>query len=542
MNAMVQSLKELSQIKLASMAATAIVLIAFFIFLSLRIASPVLSPLYSNMPPEDSNMVISELDKRGIKYELRANGTQILVASDKVDEVRISLAAEGLPSQGSVVGYEVFDSTEALGTSNFVLNVNKLRALEGELGRTISSFQKIDSARVHLVVPKRELFTRDRREPTASVALKLRGGGSLENQEIAAIRHLVATAVPGLKVQRITLVDNKGRLLAKGVDEDSDPHVYAAESEEFRVNYERRLRNTIERLLEQSLGLNKVTAEVTAEIDFDRIVKNSETYDPEGQVARSIQGITETERSNEKKIDDNVTVGNNLPDADADKAGTLAQSELERNEETTNFEISKEVTNQIRETGRVRRLSVAILVDGTYTTAEDGTVTYQPRSQEELDQIEDLARSAIGFDADRGDDLRVVNMQFVSNIELGIEEGPFDWLKEDLDNIIQTLVLGGVAILAMLMVVRPLVNRTIEAAELAREEERLGMEALTAPDIAGQLADLTDGEEGEEDMINIDRINGQVKSSTYRRVNELVDQNPEETLVILRQWAFGSGD
>ena len=142
------------------------------------------------------------------------------------------------------------------------MNVNKLRALEGELGRTISSFQKIEQARVHLVIPKRELFTRDRREPTASVALKMRGGNTLEKQEVLAIRHLVATAVPGLKVQRITLVDNKGRLLAKGVNEENDPSVFAAEAEEFRIGYERRLRNTIERLLEQSLGVGKVKAEV----------------------------------------------------------------------------------------------------------------------------------------------------------------------------------------------------------------------------------------------------------------------------------------
>lgn len=537
MNAMVQSLKELSQIKLASMAAMAVILITFFVFLALRAGTPILAPLYTNMSPEDGAMIVQELEKRGVKYELTANGTQILVSGDKVPQLRMMLAAEGMPSQGNVVGYEIFDDSEALGTSNFVLNVNKLRALEGELARTIAAFKRVEEARVHLVMPKRELFTRDRQEPTASVALKLRGSTQLEKAEIAAIRHLVATAVPGLKVQRITIVDNRGRLLAKGVNEEDDASVYAAEADEFRVNYERRMRNTIERLLEQSVGFGKIKAEVNAEIDFDRIVKNSEIYDPEGQVARSVQGITETEKSNEKSKDDNVSVQNNLPDTNSDSASILSQSQLERNEETTNFEISKEVVNQIKETGTVRRLSVAVLVDGTYITNEEGRAVYQPRSSDELGQLEDLVRSAIGFDADRGDEISVINMQFVANIEEDIEAGPLDWLKEDLDSIIQTLVLGGVAILAMLLVVRPLVNRTIEAAELAREEERIGMDALGSPDIAGHLSDLTEGDD-EDDLISIDRIHGQLKSSTYRRINELIDQNPEETLSVLRDWAF----
>lgn len=536
MQAMVQSLKELSQIKLAAMVGTAVILITFFIYLSLRVSSPVMSPLYTNLPTEDGAQIVAELEERGIPYELRAGGTQIMAPSDQVLKLRMVMAQEGLPSSGSLVGYEIFDSSEALGTSNFVLNVNKLRALEGELSRTIGSFSKVDSARVHLVVPKRELFTRDRQEPTASVALKLRGAGELDKEEIAAIRHLISTAVPGLKVQRITLVDSRGRLLAKGVDKDGDTRVYAEDAEQFRINYENRLRDTIERLLEQSLGYGKVKAEVTAAIDFDRIVKNSETFDPEGQVARSVQGIEEQERSNERNVNDNVSVQNNLPDANADQAALLSQSEVMRSEETTNFEISKEVINQIKETGTVKRLSIAVLVDGTYTTDANGNSIYQPRPEAELDQLEDLVRSAVGYDADRGDDVRVVNMQFAAD-PLGLEQtGPFDFLKEDLDSIVQTLVLGGVAILAILLVIRPLVNRAIEAAELAREEEELALEALAGPSIAGQLADLTS--EDDDDMINIARIDGKVKSSTYKRINDLIEKNPEETLTVLRQWSF----
>lgn len=537
MNAMVQSLKELSQIKLAALAGAAVLLIAFFIFISLRVSSPVMSPLYTNLPIEDGSAIVAELEKQAIPYELRANGTQIMAPSDQVLKLRMQMAQLGLPSSGSIVGNEIFDSSEALGTSNFVLNINKLRALEGELSRTIGSFAQIESARVHLVIPKRELFTREKQEPTASVALKMRGATELEKEEIAAIRHLVSTAVPGLKVQRITIVDNRGRLLAKGVDAEGDMGVLAEEVEQYRIGYESRVRDTIERLIEQSVGFGKVKAEVTADIDFDRVVKNSEKFDPEGQVARSVQGVDENEKSNERKADDNVSVKNNLPDSKADSAAVLNQSETNRSEETTNYEISKETTNQIKETGTVKRLSVAVLVDGIYTTDKDGNQVYQPRSKEELGQVEDLVRSAIGFNADRGDEVRVVNMQFVDNQDVMTVEGPLDWLKNDLDNIIQTLVLGGVAILAILLVIRPLVNRAIEAAELAQQEEQFELDAIGGPSIAGRLADMS-GEEGEEDMINIDRIQGKVKSSTYRKINDLIEKHPEETLTILRQWSF----
>lgn len=534
MQAVVQSLKEISQIKLISMVATAVVLIAFFIFISLRVSSPVMSPLFSNLPPEEGAAIIAELDKKGVPYELKANGTQIMVPSEEISKLRLQLAEIGMPSLGSSVGYEIFDSSEALGTSNFVLNVNKLRALEGELARTIGSFEKVESARVHLVMPKRELFSRDKQEPTASVAIKFRGATQLEKQEVAAIRHLVASAVPGLKVARITIVDNRGRLLAKGADDDANSNVFAEESEEFRVNYEKRLRATIERLLEQSLGFGKVKAEVNAEIDFDRIVKNAEIFDPEGQIARSVQTIEENDQSNEKDQNADVSVKNQLPDTDPNAAGNASQRSLQRTEETTNFEISKEVINQVKETGTVKRLSVAVLVDGNYLPNAEGVAEYQPLPQEELDKIQDLVQSTVGFDAARGDEVRVINMRFADTMP-AMEEGPLDFLKDDLSSIIQTFVLGGVAVLAILLVIRPLVNRAIEAAELAREEEQMELEALAGPSLS-RLADLSDEEE--EDMIDVARISGKIKSSTYRKINELIEKNPTETLGVIRRWSF----
>jgi flagellar M-ring protein FliF len=241
-------------------------------------------------------------------------------------------------------------------------------------------------------------------------------------------------------------------------------------------------------------------------------------------------------------------VGNNLPNAPAGTAGDQSTSNRNRTEETTNFEITKEIINSVKETGNVKRLSVAVLVDGVYTPGEEGAAgTYQPRSQEEIAQLEKLVQSAIGYDSARGDEVSVVNMQFASAPTDLFAESPFDWLKKDLNSIIQTMVLGGVAILAILLVIRPLVARAIESAELAQKEDELEQAALAAPGIAARLTDQSriklpsmDEDEGEEDMINIDRIQGKLKSSSYTKINSMIEKHPEESVTILRNWLQAS--
>lgn len=542
MNTMVQSFKELNQIKLAAVIGAAVLMLGFFTYISLRMAAPSMEPLYTNISLEDGAKITAALDAKNIPYQIRANGKQILVPGDQVDKMRMDLAQQGLPNSGSVVGYEIFDKSDTLGTSNFVLNLNQVRALEGELARTLTGFDTIEAARVHLVMPKRELFTRDSTPPTASVALKLRGA-TISKNEIAAVQHLIATAVPGLKPQRVTVVDSRGALLAKGVDEDNDPNLVSEEAEEYRIAYEKRLSDTIQNLLEQSVGLGKVKAEVHADIDFDRTVTNQEKYDPEGQVARSVQSVSENEKSNEKASDGNVSVANQLPAAQgAGGAGSQNESNKTRTEETTNFEISKQVVNSVRETGTVKRLSVAVLVDGTYTGTGE-TQTYTPRTPEELAQLGTLVKSAIGFDEKRGDAVNIVNLQFAAAPDDMFKTSAMDWLKADLSSIIQTLVLGGVSILAILLVIKPMVTRAIATLEAGNKDDELEQAALAAPGIAARLTDQSapeaiklDDDEDVEDMINIDRIQGKVKSSNYNKINNLVDKHAEETAQILRQW------
>jgi flagellar M-ring protein FliF len=539
---MVQSLKDLNQVKLAAMIGTAVVMIGFFAYISLRVTAPNMAPIFTAVPLEDGAKIVAELEAENIPYEVKANGTQILVPSDKVDKLRMTMAGKGLPTKGSMVGYEIFDKGDTLGTSNFVLNLNQLRALEGELARTISSFDTVDEARVHLVIPKRELFSRESAVPTASVALKLRGAGNLSKNEIAAVQHLVATAVPGLKPQHVTIVDSRGVLLAKGQDDNDQAGAVSEESDNYRTEYEARTRSTIERLLEQSVGIGKVKAEVHADIDFDRVVTNKEQYDPEGQVARSVQSVTEKENANETAPSGNVSVANQLPAAQASQGGAAgSNSNKNRTEETTNYEITKQVTNSVKETGNVKRLSIAVLVDGVYSADKDGKAVYAPRSPEELKQLQELVQTAVGYDSTRGDNISVVNMPFAAAPADLFAQSSFDWIKQDLNSIIQTMVLGGVAILAILLVIRPLVARAIESVDQANREDEMEQAALAAPSIAARLTDMSRiappmDEEEDENMINIDRIQGKLKSSSYAKINSMVEKHPDETAQILRAW------
>lgn len=541
MDALMQSFKQMSPVKLAAIAGVAILLMGFFIFMATRVSKPSMSPLYSGLSMQDSAQIVEELEKTAVPYEIQAGGSMIMVPSDQMLRLRMKMAGEGIPSQGNMVGYEIFDKSDKLGTSSFVYNVNMLRAIEGELARTISSFQGVENTRVHLVLPKRELFSRERQRPSASVAITMRGSNELDKGQIEAVRHLIASAIPEMKASDVTVVDNRGHLLAKGGEDENSPGTMANTAEEFRVNYEKRVRDTLESLLERTIGMGKVRAEVNADIDFDRIVTNSEKFDPEGQVARSVQNSEEKENSREREQADNTTVGNQLPSAVPDQnKGTLNESNRSNLDEVTNYEISKVTENHIRETGNVKRLSVAILVDGIYSPDPkdpNGLPVYQPRSQQELDKIGSLVKSAVGFDTARGDKIEVVNMQFADSADSLKKTGPFDWLKEDLQGIIQTLVIGVVAILAILLIVRPVVNRVLEISQEQKEDEEEDITpehlALAGPDYGA----LTDQRESSDDeMIDIDRIQGRVRSSTIKKVQDILENNPEEAMRALRNW------
>jgi flagellar M-ring protein FliF len=540
-NNFLETLKQLGPARLGIMGAVLLSLLVFFLFVSLRVSTPDMKLLYSDLSSMDSGAIAAKLEESQIPYEISQDGTRVLVPEDEVGRSRMLLAQAGLPNGGSM-GYEIFDKESGFGTTNAVQNVNQVRALEGELARTISTLDPVRSARVHLVLPQRELFSRESRPSSASVALGMRPGAKLEQDQILAIQSLIASAVPQLKPENVSIIDQEGNLLARGGDENTT--LASLKAEEMRLAYERRTTEAIENLVGRSVGYGKVRANVTADLNFDRINTAEEVYNPEGQVARSTQTTEEntTERDSAAK---NVSVENNLPavgsDLFLDEKPSLQSN---RTEEVTNYEISKTVRNTTRETGEVRRLSVAVLVDGTYTTAEDGTRTYQPRSDADLDQIAALVRSAIGFDAQRGDTLEVVNMQFAEVEVIDdvlVDDTLFGFDKNKLLDMAEILTVAIMIILVVLLVIQPMVGRLL-AAEAPQVDDDLEAELLASrppsPALEGPSEDEFQPSQVNEEgsMIDMQKVEGQVKASSVKKIEDIVDAYPAETVSVLRSW------
>ena len=556
MNGLSQLLQSLGSVRIIILGGVAVGLIALIMLMATRISSPDYSLLYGGLEPSDSAAIVTRLETDNILYQISGNGRDILIPQDQVARVRLSMAQAGLPNGGSV-GYEIFDNSDTFGTTSFVQNVNYTRALEGELARTIRALNNVSAARVHLVLPKREVFSRDKREASASIVLKLNGRGRLSDDQIAAIQHLTASAVPSLAPSHISIVDENGNLLARGDGKDAPGTGTSSQSDFKRVAYESHVKEQIEQLLEKSLGAGNVRAEVSAIMDFDQRTVHSETYDPDSQVVRSSQSVEESSSANEGLTGDAaVSVANNLPEAGADTGGGAnSKNASSRTEETVNYEISKTVTTEVRESGPIRRLTVAVLVNGRSEVAADGTRTYQPMAEEALVQISRLVKSAIGYNEERGDVVEVVNMPFAQVVEgFSDEEAVTDEIfmgltKADLFKIGEMGVLVVVAILALLLVVRPLLNRALMVGGATPALAGPGGAAGALPG-TGTMAAIGNSRTGGgsggnpetlnevDSLIDIDKVDGQVKTSTLNKVSEIVDKHPDEAISILRNWLY----
>ncbi len=549
MQGLLEFFKTLGAPRIAAMGAVTLALIGCFAFLIMRVTTPQMTPLFTDLSLEDSAAIVKELERQGIPYGLHGDGNVILAPKDRVARLRMQLAEGGLPKGGGV-GYEIFDKSDALGTTSFVQGINHVRALEGELARTIRALDRVQAARVHLVMPERPLFSRDKVEPSASIVLRVRG--ALEPQQVRAIRHLVATAVSGLRPQHISIVDEGGNLLADGAGEDSNGGDIGAD--ERQIAFEKRLRQQVEGIVTSIVGPGHARIQLTADFDFNRITQTSDKYDPDSRVVRSSQTREEVSASNEGR--NQVTVANEIPDATQRQAGgpeatPVPRDETKKSEEIVNYEISKITKTEVIEAGRVNRISVAVLVDGAYAKNDKGELTYQPRSKEEIEQIAALVRSAIGFDHKRGDQVEVVNMRFAEAPANAIAE-PSGWLaafqfgKDDIMRAVEMLVMGLLGLVVLFMVVRPLVRRILapEAGPLLalpasgpREMASGEPGIAAAPDpVAAFKAEASETSK----MIDIAQIQGQVHAQSVQKVGEIADRNPRETISIIRQWLHES--
>ncbi|MES2030198.1 MAG: flagellar basal-body MS-ring/collar protein FliF [Pseudomonadota bacterium] len=532
MQSLLSFLKGLGAARLMAMVAVTAALIGFFAFVIMRVTTPQMTTLFTDLSVEDSSAIIKDLERQAIPYELKNDGAAIMVPKDKVTRLRMKLAEGGLPKGGGV-GYEIFDKSDALGTTSFVQNINHLRALEGELARTIRAIDRVQFARVHLVLPERPLFSREAPEPSASIVVRVRG--ALDPQQVRAIRHVVASAVNGLKPTRVSIVDEAGQLLADGA---ADATMEGATGDERRAGFEKRMRSQVEAIVSSVVGAGRARVQLTADFDYNKVTQTSDKFDPEGRVLRSSQSREESSAVGER--DGQVTVNNELPGNQAAGNTGTAKDQSKKSEETNNYEISRITKTEVTEAGRVNRISVAVLVDGSYTKNEKGEQVYAQRPKEELDRIAALVRSAIGFDQKRGDQVEVVNLKFAEGPTVVPTPEPtgllsmMQFTKDDVMRVIELAVMMLLGLVVMFMVIRPLVRRVL-ASEPAPALPAAN--ALVLPDGVALSADgQTVIPAGGPNMIDVATIQGQVHAQSVHRVGELADRNPNETAAIVRAW------
>ncbi|WP_420478809.1 flagellar basal-body MS-ring/collar protein FliF [Brevundimonas sp. FT23028] len=511
---------------------------AVLIAVMLRIGQAPDALLYSNLDLREASEVTTALDSAGIKYSSRGDGSTIFVSRDQVGEARMLVAGKGLVTSGSV-GYEIFDNQSVLGQTEFQQNLNAKRALEGELARTILGLRGIQSARVMIALPERQLFQAQAAEPTASVVVGVTGG-QLSSAQVQAIRNVVASSVPNMKPEKVTLTDTSNRTLAAGSAADG---FSAASAEEARGQTEAQLQARIKDIVEGVVGVGGARVQVTAEIDHARSTTQEQRFDPDGQVVRSTS-TNGTESTDTTGVPDGgATATNNIPGGQAPGAAQQGSRDTQ-NTETTNYEISNTTTTTVKEAGEIKKLAVSVLLDGKWTPAAngDGEPTYEPRTAEEIAQIKSLVAAAVGIDETRGDKIEVLNVRFNRDAVAGggAEAGSslFNFTKDDLMRGVELLVLLVTGVLLIFFVLRPLLKTATGGG--APEMAGAGGVPVTALQTsivgAGGAVPQLGAPSDMEQRLDIARIEGQVKASSVKKVAEFVEKHPEESTSLLRSW------
>jgi flagellar M-ring protein FliF len=502
--------------------------------------------LLSNVDPKESAAATAALDTAGIKYETKGDGATILVPRDKVNTARQLIFTKGLVTSGSV-GYEIFDTGSALGQTDFVQQLNRQRALQGELERTITGWDGVKAARVHLVLPKRQLFEEDAEKPTAAVSISMAREPSADI--VRAIQNLVAGSVAGMKPDAVNVMDQHGKTLSAG----SDGSLAGKIAQDAKSESEARIAKTVKDMIDGVLGPGKARVNVTADLDLNRVTTQERNFNPDGQVIRS-ESTNENNASETKDGDTGgVTSTQNIPGGAPNGFQPLG-SKSGSNESVTNYEISESTKTTVQEPGTIRKVAVAVAVDGVVAPpGKDGKPgAYTPRSAEEMAQLEQLVKTAVGFDQARGDQVSVVNVRFPQPEEQGLgKTGLMAALdKNDIMRFAELGVLAIVALLVLLFAVRPFLKSL-----MSPPPTPLGL-ALNAPQVT-RMVTLSDGSVQEvivdqmgepmalagpdmDQRIDIAKIEGQVKASSIKRVSEFVDRHPDESVAILRSWLHES--
>jgi flagellar M-ring protein FliF len=542
-NAFFDQLRAFGIGRLAAIFGLAAGVAAALVYFSGNVGSGSQSLLYSGLDPAAAAAAAQLLDQANVDYEIKEGGTAIYVPRDQVDEARVRVASGG-PLTGASVGYEIFDREDSFGQTSFVQNLNAKRALEGELARTIQSMAFVSSARVHLNLPERRLFARDQQAPTAAVTIST--NTTLNAEQVRVIRNIVASGA-GLEPNLVSLADDRGRQLASVGGEGSAVSVMM---DERQTGIEGQLRQNILDLVEGVVGTGAARVQVTAELNRRSVSESSEIYDPDGAVVQSRDRHSETSLDEDGNGGNRVSASENLPDANAG-SGTASgnTSNREVTNDTVSYAMSSTTRTQVTEAGAIERLSVAVAVDGIVETQEDGTVQWSPRPQAEIDQIEALVRSAMGYVSEVGgrqDSVTVTQMEFArADPLLGTPAtSGLSFTKSDVMRVAEIAVMFITALLVIFLVARPLIKGAGGAAmpaglALAGAGAGAGagrIEGTATPMSLPGASPAAFNAPSVADGIDISKIDGQVKASSVKKVASIVESHPEESISILRTW------
>ena len=503
------------------------------IYLMAQLASkPRMSLLYAGLDPLAAGEVVTALESRGAVTEIR--GSAIYVDAAQRDALRLALAGEGLPQNGAQ-GYELLDTLSGFGTTAQMFDAAYWRAKEGELVRTITANRQFSAARVHISNPTSDPF-RQGQVDSASVSVTM-ASGSLSAAQATAIRYLVASAIAGLDPANVSVIDGATGLIPN----TEDPSVQASGASDARADA---IRQSVTRLLEARVGVGRAVVEVTVDPVTVREEITERRFDPDGRVPISSDSEETTSRSTNAG-GSSVTVASNLPEGDAGGSAGASEGSETRSREVVNFEVSETQRAIIREPGSVRRISVAVLVDGVRTTADDGTAIWEPRTETELTALNELVSSAIGFDEERGDQVTIRTMEFEPLPELApsVPLSFMDRFAIDVMGIVQLAVVALVSLILGLFVVRPILTRAPSAnpAQLAPPSLDGSLGGLENDSSLDSLPAL-DGEIGGigdfaplDDLPSFDSIQSS-SSDPAERLRQLIEEKQDETVEVLSQW------
>ena len=518
MKQLIANLRALGPVKLGAMGAVAVAVLGLMAALVLTGGPSPSATLYSGLGLKDASHITETLKAAHIRYAIGNGGHSVLVTPAQLDEARLLLAQHNLPA-GSSNGFAIFDHKNPLLGSSFLNRIDETRALDSELERTINLIHGVEASRVQVVLPRRDEFSLSTAPAQASVMLSLAGVGPLDHESVEAILNLVASAVPGLKPNNISIVDNRGDLLAQAGRTDNS--LLSSRDAALKQSTERQLSEAVRSMLAAVVGPNQVRVVTAVSMDFDRSEQTSTTYNPNGQVVRS-QQQTRSKSSRSSGTNKTVSVSNNLPGATSSKAGPKRLDTQSKSTQTTNYEISQDVKHIVHATPQITRISVAVMLDDVKTTNPKGKVIWTPRSPAQVAQIRKLVETAIGYDKSRGDVVDVQSLQFAPN-ELPVSAkrsliGRF--LSSGLlMPLLRLLLTAGIGIAALLVVFRPMVRRIITPPENATAEPALLAEQN------GAIAGPATTEE----------------TNPVKVIADLIDRHPEASVAILRDWLGQEG-